>query len=495
MDDESGPVRGGAARALALLQRTVWLWPALVTLGLGVRGSWRPELWRDELATWSAATRSTGDLFDMLQHVDAVSGSYYLLMHGWISLFGDSPTVFRLPSALAMTGATVFVVLAGRKLFGPWAGLFAGLLFAVFPSVSRFSQEARSYAFAVLAVSAATWLLLRALERPTVLRWLPYAVSVTAAGYFHMVSLCVLAPHAVVVLMRWWRERRARLLIGFPAAVLVALLPVVPLVLLGRKQVGRQISWLHTPNLQDFVNTWHGMFGSPLISGCMLCLAALPAAWPKGRRPAVEIGLVAAMPVVLIWEVSQGQTSYFLDRYLLFTLPAWAVLAGAGLTALRPRVLVALGLIGTAWLGLQDQQNLRVRTAHEWSDEKGAAHIIAKGYQPGDAVVPVRGDAAYMMLDFALDYYLPKNVEPKDVFAEKTAAQRHDLFAQECQQPESCAAGTKRVWVVTYGSTDDPYKGLSAAEVKVLTSEFHQDEVKHVQGLTVTLLERKTANG
>ncbi|MGW4808998.1 glycosyltransferase family 39 protein [Kitasatospora sp. NPDC004272] len=456
-----------------------------------MRGSWRPELWRDELATWSAAGRSFGDLVDMLRHVDAVSGVYYLFMHLWVSVFGDSTTSLRLPSALAMAGTAVFVSLIGRKLFGVRTGLVAGLLFAVLPSVSRFAQEARSYAFVVLAVTAATWFLLRALERPSVVRWLPYTASVAAAGLLHMVALSVLFPHAVVVAMRWWRERSRRLLIGFPAAVLVGLLPVAPLVLLGRRQVGRQISWLKVPHLQDFVWNWHGLYQSALVSFCVFGLALLPVAWPKGRRPAVEIGLIAFLPFTLLWFVSQGHTSYFLDRYMLFTVPAWAVAAGAGLAALRPRALVVVGLVATALLGYQDQQNLRLRTSHEWTDEKGAARIIAQDYRPGDGVVPVRGNDRYMMLDFALDYYLPDSVKLKDVFVEKTPVQNDDLFAVLCAQPASCAEGVQRIWVVTYGEQDNPYKNLPDAQVKVLNTQFTRESVRHVQGITVSLLERR----
>ncbi|MCC9310542.1 glycosyltransferase family 39 protein [Kitasatospora sp. RB6PN24] len=473
------------------LPRTFWLWPALLTLGLGVRGSWRPELWRDELATWSAATRSTGQLIAVLHHVDAVSGAYYLLMHYWVSAFGDSPTVFRLPSALAMAGAAALVALTARKQFGVPAGLVAGLLFAVLPSVSRFAQEARSYAFAVLAVAAATYLLLRALERPDWQRWLPYGAAVAAAGLFHMVSLSVLAPHAVVAGMRWWRQRRRALLIGFPATVAAALLPVVPLVILGHRQVGRQISWLQSPTFQQFSAVWHGLFQSSLVGGCVLCLVALPAAWPKGRRAAFEIGLVAALPIVLIWYVSQGHTAYFLDRYLLFTVPAWAVLAGAGLTALRPRALIAIGLVGTAWIGLQDQQHLRERNSHELADERGAARIIAQGYRPGDGMAPVRGDQSYMMLNFAIEYYLPRSVQPKDVFAEESPVQHKDLYAVECPQPAACAAGVPRIWVVDYTDPDQPFKGFSKAQQQVLETEYTKVESKHVSGITVTLLQRQ----
>jgi mannosyltransferase len=168
------------------------------------------------------------------------------------------------------------------------------------------------------------------------------------------------------------------------------------------------------------------------------------------------------------------------------------VLAGAGLTALRPRALVAIGLVATAWIGLQDQQNIRARASHEWTDEKAAARIIAKGYQPGDGVVPVRGKQDYMMLNFALEYYLPRNVQPKDVFQAKSPEQRKDLYATDCADPAACAAGVNRIWVVTYGGWGDgPFKGLSDDETQVLQTQYTTEEVQHVQGLTIALVERK----
>ncbi|MFE0462845.1 glycosyltransferase family 39 protein [Kitasatospora sp. NPDC058965] len=477
---------GTAARVLG------WLLPALLTLALGTHDGGRPQLWRDELATWSAATRSTGDLFRLLHHVDAVSGTYYLFMHGWIGLFGDSPAVLRLPSALAMAGAAAFVALAGRTQFDARTGLVAGLLFAVLPSVSRYSQEARAYAFAVLAMAAATWLLLRALERPGVLRWLLYALCLSAGGLMHMVCLLTVAGHLALVLLRWWHVRDRRMLLGFPLAVLVGLLPVLPVALLGRHQSGRQISWLDRPDLQSFVDTWHGLFGSAWVSGCVIGLAALPAAWPRGRRPALEIGLVAGLPVVLNWYASQGQTAYFLDRYLLFTTPAWAVVAGAGLAALRPRALAALGLAGVTLLGVQDQQRLRNPDAHEWSDERGAAAVVARSYRPGDGFVPVRGEGAFMMLDFALDYYLPPAARPVDVFAGRTAVQRGDFFTSPCTPAAVCLGSTPRVWVVVYGNAQNPYQGLRADEVAALTAGYVPEKVTVVRGIAVTLLERRT---
>ncbi|MFJ8017828.1 glycosyltransferase family 39 protein [Streptomyces sp. NPDC096339] len=467
-----------------------WLWAAVLTFLVAVAGSGNPQLWRDELASWNAAIRSTGDLIAMLGHVDAVSGLYYLLLHGWVSLFGDSAMMLRMPSAFAVAGAAAFVVLTARRAFDRRTAVFAGLFFALLPTVTRYGQEARSYSFAVLAAAAATWLLLRALDRPTARRWAPYALAVAVAGLFHIVSLLFLLPHALVVLWRWWQDRRGRTVVAFAVTVAVALVPVVPLVLLGQRQVTRQISWIKTPHLRGIADLWNALFGSPLIALAVVALALLPLAWSRGRRPAVELLLVGAVPIAAAWVVSQGATSYFMDRYLLFTMPAWVVLAAAGLAALRPRPLGVAGLAAVILLGLPDQRQLRTETVKSGREGQKAAELITKGYRPGDGFVPVRGADSVFMTDFQVEYFLPPRVKLRDVFAERTAVANDDLFPVECEQPEKCLGTTQRVWVVTWSGTQNPYHKLPQEQAAALEKHFKAVQKTKVGNLQVTLVER-----
>ncbi|WP_328299008.1 glycosyltransferase family 39 protein [Streptomyces sp. NBC_00435] len=467
-----------------------WLWAAALTLVVAVVGSGTPLLWRDELASWNAAVRSTGDLIGMLGHVDAVSGLYYLLLHAWTSVFGDSEAMLRMPSAIAMAGAAAFAVLTARTAFDRRTAVFTGLLFALIPSVTRYGQEARSYAFVVLAVTAATWLLLRALERSTPARWAPYAVAVTAAGLFHIVSLLFLLPHALIVLLRWWSDRRGRTLVGFTVTVALALVPVVPLVLLGQRQVGRQISWIKTPHLRSIADVWNALFGSPLVALAVIGLALLPLAWPRGRRRALELLLVGAVPILADWVVSQGSTSYFMDRYLLFTMPAWVVLAAAGLAALRPRPLGVAGLAAVILLGLPDQRQIRTETVKNGVEGEQAARIIAKGYRPGDGFVPVRGADSVYMVDFQVEYALPDRVELRDVFAERSGVANDDLFPVECKQAEQCLGTTQRIWVVTWSGTENPYHKLPKDQAAALEKHYKVVQTTKAHGFQVTLVER-----
>ncbi|MFF4368452.1 glycosyltransferase family 39 protein [Streptomyces sp. NPDC001594] len=485
----AAPARAGRRR----LSGPDWLWAALLTLAVTTFGAGNPQLWRDELASWNAASRSTGELWGMLGHVDAVSGLYYLLLHFWVALFGDSAALLRLPSALAMAGTAALVVVIARALFDRRTAVFAGLLFALLPVVTRYGTEARSYAFAVLAVTAATWLLLRALERPTAGRWAAYSALVAVAGLLHMVSLLVLLPHAMIVALRWWRVRRTRTVLSFAVAAGVGLVPVVPLVLLGRRQVGRQINWIETPHLRDVSGLWDNLFASPLVGLGIAALALLPLAWPRGRRHAVEVMLLGAVPIAACFVASQGSSSYFIDRYVLFTVPAWAILAAAGLAALRPRAAGAAGLAALVLLGAPDQRQLRTEHAKEPSDGIAAARVIAQGYRPGDGFVSPRTKTERVfMVDYQIEYYLPERVRLRDVFVERSAVASDDLFPVECRQPERCLGDTKRIWLVTRdsGADHDPYNWLSAADKKALTDHYRIARTTDVPGLHVSLLER-----
>ena len=68
-----------------------WPWDALAVALLATvvsaAGAARPSLWFDEAATLSAGTRSVPELWRMVLNIDAVHGLYYLLMHGWFTVF------------------------------------------------------------------------------------------------------------------------------------------------------------------------------------------------------------------------------------------------------------------------------------------------------------------------------------------------------------------------------------------------------------------------
>ncbi|MET8910725.1 glycosyltransferase family 39 protein [Micromonospora sp. NPDC004551] len=484
----------------------VWVVPGLLTLVVTLAGIGHAQPWRDELATWSAATRSVSDLVRLAGTIDAATGPYYLLMHGWTTLFGTSPTALRLPSALAMAGAAALTARLGTELAGPRAGLLAGLLLAVLPSTSRYGQEARPYAPAALLAVLATLLLVGALRRPTWRRWTGYALAVAALGLLHLIALTLLAGHALVVLLVALRGpaaagigpapdpagspapvARTGLLWRWLVAVLLAAVLVAPLVLVARGQRGRQLDWVRLVRVDDLAALPGGLAQSAVVGGLLVGLAALGAA-RLGRR-ALLPGATVLLPVLLLFAAGTA-VPLWVTRYLFFTVPFACVLAGAALAGVR--LAPALAVVTLAGLlGLPDQAALR-RT-HEWPrtapvDYAGVARIVADHQQPGDAIV-YSPRHSWLFPDLGLAYHLGAR-RPRDVLVVRDQRQRADLWAAECDHPAECLAGVDRVWLVVTGRRADPLAAVPGAKGDALRGAFTVRQVWPRPGLTVALLTR-----
>ncbi|WP_231931753.1 glycosyltransferase family 39 protein [Micromonospora echinospora] len=515
-------VPGGRREWSRRAGRPVWLWPTLLTLVVASTGVGYAQPWRDELATWSAATRPLPDLARLAATVDATVAPYYLLLHGWVAVFGDSVTALRAPSVLAVTGAAGLTAVLGERLFGTRAGRLGGLLFSVLPSTSRYGQEARPYALATLLAVAATVLLVTALRRPGRGRWTAYAAVVTALGLTHLVALALLAAHALAV-----RGAVRRWLLALVPAALVA----VPLALLARRQQSRQLSWVDPARLGDLAGLPGSLTASAVVGGLLVGLAVVGAARPVDSTPAetdvarpvdggradddsgpadagaassgsgggpartpvarkwgwIMLAAVAA-PAALLF-VAGLVTAVWVPRYLVFTTPFLCLPAGALLASVRP--VPALAVVGiTAALGAPAQLDLR-RT-HDWPrsaqvDYRAAARIVAAGQRPGDGVVYGSRDG-FLFLDLGLAYHLGDG-RPRDVLAVRDPRRAGDLRATECERPARCLAGVDRVWLVVAGDRADPVAALPTVKREALDG-FSPTGRWTVPGITVALLAR-----
>jgi len=533
-----------------------WAAPAVVTAALGLFEIGGPQLWRDELATWSAASRTLPQLWAMLHTIDAVLGPYYFGLHLWMAVFGDSATAMRLPSLIAMTVAAGVVALIGRRLAGNVAGLASGLVFALIPSVSRYAQEARPYAFAMLFASLATLLFLRAMERPSWSRWALYTLVLAAAGTANLIALCVVAGHLVIVILDFLQrtvrvggdgtpdsgkplpggrlapeDSPLRLLVRFCVAAVVGAVLVLPLVIEGHAQQGWQIGQQNSPHVAQLIGVsggiWQQLFASvpAAVVIMLLAVAALVAAQDARRRVIAVYALAFAIaPVVTVWVISRGPTSYWTFRYMLFSVVGWVVGAGICISYLAerakgtrlarltgrvsPRFAVAAVLVAVVGLvGIHDQLAIRENEAHNlWAypemplngqpvDYQGAAAYIAANARPGDDIVFQTSDSNHYQVDTAMEYYLRSKL-PLPVFQSQTQVEANSLSPNSFVDPSAVFTGTPRVWVVFVDHlAPDPFSALPPAvppnpsEADVLQVYGYQvQSTWQEDGITVSLL-------
>lgn len=445
--------------------------PPLLTLAASVYGISSASYWRDEAATLSATQRSLPQMLRMLGHVDAVHGAYYLLIWPWVRLLGTSELVLRLPSAMAMAAAALGVTVIGRRLWSWQAGLTAGLVFAALPLTSRFGQEARSYAMATTAAVLASYLLIRALDEPR-RRWFAwYGVSLATVGFLNLFGLLIVPAHAVTVAaVRRVAVRR------WAVAAAVACAAAAPIAVYSWRE-REQLAWLKKPHWQDVTALVNMLTGSAASFVLILALSvtAVFFAWRQRGSGAASRRLLVwlsapwlIVPPALLLTASQIKPMYVI-RYVVFCLPAVALLAGAGIavlgrlarltpvTAAAPIVAVA-GIAGIALLGLPAQHTYRQPWGHG-DDIRAAEQFLRSQERPGDAVVYYKPGTR----DYATTY--PYGLSKlRDIGLARSAVAVGMLSGTEVS-PAVLAQrllSVPRVWLLEVG-TDRPYAALAGS--------------------------------
>jgi mannosyltransferase len=500
-DQITGSAVDSPIRRVLPIPGLVFLVPAFVTLLSCLWGIDERSAWRDEHATWWAASLTFGDLYRLTRHVDLALAPYYVFMHLWVSVFGDSLTALRLPSALAMAGAGGLVGLLGRRVVGSTqGGLVAGLLFALVPTITRYGQEARPYAFAMMAVLMGFLALLRALERPGPRRWVPYAVTVPLVGWSHLVALTVLVAHLAMVL-RARRQGHRHVVGAWLIAAGGGLALVVPLVVLAGAQA-QQIAW-NTLAWSDVVSMPYMLFRSPaatavVLGGAAVVLLATAGRWRQRGRPdggpdprthLMPLALWALVPFLLTLATVRW-LHLFLDRYLLFTVPAWILLAAIGIHRLTARPAAARGVAVVlvaviAAFAPFDRSEITRNTSHE-PDYHSVALTVLADQRPGDGIAYTSRLSARR----ALDFELRQGPRPGDVFLYETPQQRGGYEAGECPDPSRCAAGYRRIWLVSAGRGEDPFSGMAQQKSQLLRKDFRTVRTVGFANVRLLLLER-----
>ncbi len=213
------------------------------------------------------------------------SGPYYVVIRLWTTIFGDSDLSLRLPSLFATAGAAAVIGLIGKRLGSTRVGLLAGLTFAILPITTRFGQEARPYSLAVLFVAIATLLLIRMLDGFTLGIAMMYAAALAAVGLMHLVAMLIVAAHGLAVLIL-----KRKLLWRWVPSALGGILPLIPIILAGRRQQGNQIGWIPFTDLHQIEAYGLEFFGGALIGGAVLGLGVAAVSRERGAVVGDHLG-------------------------------------------------------------------------------------------------------------------------------------------------------------------------------------------------------------
>ncbi|MCV7139991.1 glycosyltransferase family 39 protein [Mycolicibacterium fortuitum] len=366
---------------------------AVFAVALCAAGAARPSLWFDEAATISAATRSIPQLWDLIGHIDAVHGLYYLGMHGWFAVFPATEFWSRFSSCLAIGGAAAGVVVLGRQFSGRTVSVCAGVLFAMLPRVTWAGIEARSYSWSTLAAVWLTVLLITAIRRDHRALWAAYGALLVVSTVLNIYVVLIVIPHAAALALLGNRRARVRWAVVSTIAVLI----VVPFILWCRSQ-SFQVGWISPLGLHTVTEVVLEQYFDHSVAFALVAAAMLIAPLVVRRLRPTDSAIRRLVVIAAVWVVAPtavllvysavAQPLYY-PRYLCFTTPAMALLLAVCVVAVarsREWITAALAVFALAatpnYITVQ-----RGPYAKEGMDFSQVADVITAHSSPGDCIV------------------------------------------------------------------------------------------------------------
>ncbi len=411
-----------ARRPLLLLS---WLTLALTLFALALRAYHLDfqSLWSDEGISLLRAQQSIPELLREMP-VEHAPG-YFVLLHGWIALVGESDYALRFPSLWASVLALPLLYRLGADLGSRRAGAAAAFLFSVNPFQVWYAQEARMYSWMLASALVATWAMWRLCTGQRArLQWgVVYALSVAAVVYLHHYGALTPLAHAVCLFI-WLiaarlapsARRAARSWLTAAGAAFLLYLPWLP----------RALGILEFPGWRAPADPWQipGRYLAaytlgdampapwrPWLAALYLALAAMGVvAWRQvDRRRRAAAGAVSASALLLAatfvpWAAAFAlalRTPDFHERYTIAISGPLLLLAAGGLALVerpvaspsrKPRralngLLAAAVLAGLLAASGAALHRLYTDSSLHKPDYRAAALRIAAAEQPGDIIL------------------------------------------------------------------------------------------------------------
>ncbi|MBI3909551.1 MAG: glycosyltransferase family 39 protein [Armatimonadetes bacterium] len=370
-------------------------------------------------ADWRPSPR-LGDCLASVRDSENTPPLYFLLLHGWMAVFGPTEIAIRGLSALIAALTAVLLVLLGKPIVGSGVATSAGWLLALSPLHVYYAREARNYTLAALLAVPALFALLEALHAaegeprsssPAWRPWIAYALWCAAGLYSHyLFGIFVIAlGGAVAILARGRRDYGQILgrLLACTAASAALLLPWLayvwshtrpPVPYSGGEWLaptlrfgGKLLFYLFVGEAslkQVFLGLW--FLSLPLAALLLWAGAGLQ----RGQRDRVRFaGRLAGLSVPLfllgLAAACALQRSWLIvsPRYAVMVLPplCLAIAAGLYLAAGRRAPRAAAGMVALyAALLLSPVSALGERPGEDW---RGAAARVAADARPGDVIL------------------------------------------------------------------------------------------------------------
>jgi len=336
--------------------------------------------------------------------------------------------------------------LAGKQFFNQRVGLFAAFLLAISSYHIRYSQEGRMYALLVLAGLLSQYFFWQALEDDKRRSWIGYILATTLALYTHLFAVFILASQVLFVGLRYLLKRSSRIrpsrqwffwgsLLVIGVLFLPRIIPVVHntfskdsfvAINISAPPVARGLATreVKLTDLTTILILFGAGTGFAFYAYFALFIIGIEGSLKRYGQAIAYLFLTIALPFISFFLVKPSRI--FGARYLIFLLPVYYLLVGAGVEHLskmvmtlyrrkskrkrfRPAVVYLPALLIFSLLAIHPlklyyrdwQYPIGDRLKYDW---RKLVSFLEEHAHPGDIIIP-SGSIWYYHMVYLREYF------------------------------------------------------------------------------------------
>ncbi|CUS76611.1 Dolichyl-phosphate-mannose-protein mannosyltransferase [Candidatus Kryptonium thompsonii] len=453
------------------------------------------SLWLDEGSSIKFAKLSIPELIKASQ-ADGNPPLYYLILHFWIKIFGDSEFSFRFPSVIFGVLIVIAVYQFCLEFWSREVAIFSSFMTGISVFQIFYSQEARMYALLCLLSLVSFFYFVKILKQGKFKHYVFYTFTNILLLYTHLYAFFTIFAQLIFVAFQEGKKLKVFLL-----SLFISFLFFIPRFLIVLKQANEILIsgefWLPRPDFIDFLKTLiqfagatypmpRDEFGNVILgrfiieysnSAILLFIMLAMIVFSifnfkefshEKRKIYLIFWLWFIIPILVPFALSQFLTPFYFTRYAIASSIAFYCLASIGFENYNGRfrkyivyIFLLLSVVNLGWYYGKTNKE-------EWRE---AVKFVEERARGGDLIIANK----YVF------YYYSKKDDVVKIKLPDVSEQNKNVLIDELN---SLSQKYKRIWFV---SSHQPK--LEDIVVKVLSNSMSLAMKKKFLGIEIFLFE------
>lgn len=459
------------------------------------------SLWLDEGFSITYAKLNLYKIFFLRENNPPL---YFIILHLWINLFGDSEFSVRFLSVLFGSSSIFMMYKVSKQIFDKDVGIFSSLLLCLSVFHIHYSQEARTYSLTVLLTLLSMYFFTKYLKKRSNTILFAYILSSTFLIYSHIYGIFIIISQNIYIISLFLLSKNTYKLkliswILIQIILFIFFIPWASIFINQTLKIVHDGFWIPRPVLSSIEDSFIRYSGSTLLFSIFMILSILSILkvykinklnsknifkTVKNNRWKISfldtdenffllVWLIT--PIFLPYIISQFSTPIYLTKYTIVASLAFYILISKGIKNISHKLLKFFVISVIILISVVNVKEYYTKIDKEqWRD---VANYIETNAKNGDLLLFNAG-----IQNFIFNYYSKRTDLIKKPFPEKY----EQVDEKNITELRPTVEGYKRVWLILSHSTDK--KGLI---IKKLIEAYNLTYQEKYVDIKIYVFERK----